>query len=179
MLLNLPSPLHVLLSPGISHSRHSHMQKGCQGRRETQEREEPVLETWKGFRGMQHPQGWWWGRCWKSYSKEEAKGLSMLPTECLSDCLTASETSFPKRWNWGSDNPTFTPTLKGVLWCLTLTLTLTHYSQSYLHHLLNVQPSPTHGWLFCLTLTSCLGQIWLALTCDSCKNTSNIFYPEI
>ncbi len=37
MLLNLPSPLLVPLSPGISHSRHSHMQKGVK-RRETQKR---------------------------------------------------------------------------------------------------------------------------------------------
>lgn len=48
MPLNLPSPLLVLLIPGISHSRHSHMQKGVKTR-ETQEREEPVLETWRGF----------------------------------------------------------------------------------------------------------------------------------
>ena len=43
---NLPSPLLVLLSPGISHSRHSSMQKGVR-EGETQEREEPVLESWR------------------------------------------------------------------------------------------------------------------------------------
>lgn len=43
MLLNLPSPRGVPLSPGISHS--SHMQIGEKG-----EREEPVLVMWRGLR---------------------------------------------------------------------------------------------------------------------------------